>query len=253
MGAENTMTNEEYALKIQQGNTGLYNDLWENVKGLILVYANKFIFSHSEICIANGVTSEDLIQSGFIALARAVKDYNPNKEYLLSTYLTLHLKNIYNELVGRRTSRRDVLEICASLNVPIGDENDTELMDTVVDNTNAYEVLEERMFHAQLSKALQQSLDTLPDNLKAVINAWYFNKLTYTEIENQQCLTNGSGRQLEFKALQKLRIGENKKRLKPFADEIMSMALRSTGLNAFNNMQCSSVELTAEYLERNMR
>ena len=47
------MSNEEYALKIQQGNTGLYNDLWENVKGLILVYANKFIISNSERCIAN--------------------------------------------------------------------------------------------------------------------------------------------------------------------------------------------------------
>lgn len=58
---------------------------------------------------------------------------------------------------------------------------------------------------------------------------------------------------MEFKALQKLRIGKNRKRLESFADEIMSIALRSTGLNAFNNMQCSSVELTAEYLERNIR
>lgn len=247
------MTNEEYALKIQQGNTDFYTELWENLKGLIAVYANKFIITHSEKCIANGVTSEDLIQSGFIALVKAVKDYKPDKEYLLSTYLTLHLKNICNELVGCRTSKRDVLEICTSLNVPIGDENDTELMDTVADNTNPYEELEKRTFQSQLSHALQQSLDTLPDNLKAVINAKYFDKLTYTEIENQQCLANGSGRRLEFKALQKLRIGENKKRLKPFADEIMSMALRSTGFKAFSNMQASSVELTAEYLECNMR
>ncbi len=247
------MTNEEYALKIQQGNTDFYTELWENLKGLIAVYANKFIITHSEKCIANGVTSEDLIQSGFIALARAVKDYKPNKEYLLSTYLTLHLKNIYNGLVGRRTSRRDVLEICTSLNVPVGDENNTELMDTIIDNTNPYEALEDRIFQAQLSNALRQCLDTLPDNLKAVINAKYFDKLTYAEIENQQCLTNGSGKRLEFKALQKLRIGENKKRLKPFADEILAIALHSTGFKAFSNMQASSVELTLEYLERNMR
>lgn len=246
------MTNEEYALKIQQGNTDFYTELWENLKGLIAVYANKFIITHSEKCIANGVTSEDLIQSGFIALSKAVKDYKPNKGYLLSTYLTLHLKCVYNELIGRKTSKRDVLEICTSLNVPMGDESDTELMDTVVDNTNPYEALEDQIFQAQLANALRQCLDTLPDNLKAVINAHYFDKLTYAEIESRQCLTNGSGSRLEFKALQKLRIGENKKRLEPFVDEIMSIALRSTGLSAFNNMQCSSVELTAEYLERNM-
>ena len=146
-----------------------------------------------------------------------------------------------------------MLEICTSLNVPIGDENDTELIDTVEDNTNAYEAMEERMFQSQLSEALHQSVDALPDNLKAVINAKYFDKLTYAEIENQQCLTNGSGKRLECKALQKLRIGENKKRLKPFADEILSMALHSTGFKAFSNMQASSVELTLEYLERNMR
>lgn len=246
------MTNEKYALKIQQGNTELYTELWENIKGLITVCANRFIITHSERCVANGVTLDDLIQSGFIALARAVKDYKPNKGYLLSTYLTLHLKNIYNELIGRRTSKRDMLEACASLNVPIDDDTDTELIESISDDKNTYEAFENRIFQAQLSEALHQSIDTLPDNLKAVINARYFDKLTYAEIESRQCLTNGSGRKLEFKALQKLRIGKNRKRLEPFADEIMSIALRSTGLSAFNNMQCSSVELTAEYLERNI-
>lgn len=249
MGAENTMTNEEYALKIQQGNTDLYNELWENIKGLILVYANKFIITHNEKCIANGVTYEDLTQSGFIALTNAVKDYNPNKDYLLSSYLTFHLKTVYNELLGRRTSKRDVLEICTTLNIPAGDENDTELINTVADDTNPYEALEERIFQSELSDALHRSIDTLPDNLKAVINARYFDKLTYAQIEKRQGLTIGGIRHLECKALKKLKCGENGKCLKSFADEIMARAFRSSGLKAFKNMQASSVELTAEYLE----
>ena len=47
------MTNEEYALKMQQGNTDLYNELWKNIKGLILVYAGKFIITHNEKCVEN--------------------------------------------------------------------------------------------------------------------------------------------------------------------------------------------------------
>lgn len=244
------MTNEEYALKIQQGNTDLYNELWENIKGLILVYAGKFIITHNEKCVANGVTYEDLTQSGFIALTNAVKDYNPNKDYLLSSYLKFHLKNIYNELLGRRTSKRDVLEICKTLNMPVGDENDTELINTVADDTNPYETLENRIFQLELSSALHRSVNALPDNLKAVINARYFDELTYTQIEKRLGVTVGGIKYLESKALRKLKCGENVKRLKPFADEIMTMALHSTGLKAFKNMQASSVELTAEYFER---
>ena len=244
------MSNEEYALEIQQGNTELYRELWENMRGLIYKHANKFVITHSQRCATSGVTFEDIIQSSFVALAGAVKDYKAEKGYLLSTYLTLHLKCVYNELIGRRTQKIDLLNICESLNVPIGNDNDTELMDTVADTANSPEELDERIFQKELSTVLHKCVDSLPDELRAAIKGRYFDKLTYAEIEKQQHLSNGGSRVLLSKAFCKLRSCENRRRLKPFADEIISRSLHSSGLNAFINLQASCVELTAEYLER---
>ena len=167
----------------------------------------------SQRCAASGVTFEDIIQSSFVALAGAVKDYKAEKGYLLSTYLTLHLKCVYNELIGRRTQKIDLLNICESLNVPIGNDNDTELMDTVADIANSPEELDERIFQKELSTVLHKCVDSLPEELRSAIKGRYFDKLTYAEIEKQQHLSNGGSRLLLSKAFCKLRSGGNRRRL----------------------------------------
>ena len=133
---------------------------------------------------------------------------------------------------------------CTDLRPPLN------IMDTVADTANSPEELDERIFQKELSTVLHKCVDSLPDELRASIKGRYFDKLTYAEIEKQQHLSNDGSRALLSKAFCKLRSGENRKRLKPFADEIISRSLHSSGLNAFINLQASCVELTAEYLER---
>ena len=75
------MTNEETALKIQDGEN-LYEQLWENNRGIISKLAFRFYRNHERACSSIGVELNDLIQCGFFALCDAAKAYNPDKGYM---------------------------------------------------------------------------------------------------------------------------------------------------------------------------
>lgn len=125
------MNNEELAVKIQQGNFEYYPELWENIKDLIANIANKTFISNRDSCIFAGVTVDDIIQSGFIALTEAVKAFKPESGIKFVSYITYPMKNQVNTLLGRRSSYQDGLNYSISLDTPIN--NDTD--DLTIGNT----------------------------------------------------------------------------------------------------------------------
>lgn len=66
-------------------------------------------------------------------MAQAVNDFNPEKELLFNSYLSLHFKKCFMEMIGRRTSKRDMLESCFSLDVPISENDDTTVGEKIKD------------------------------------------------------------------------------------------------------------------------
>ena len=55
-------TNEELAELIKQGHTELYNDLWEQMKKLLIFKASAFYSRYMQRLQARGVCLEDLEQ-----------------------------------------------------------------------------------------------------------------------------------------------------------------------------------------------
>ncbi len=62
------MTNEEMAVRIQHGETGLYSLLWERVEKLVTLLAGRYYARSQVTCARSGVEIEDLTQAGYFAM-----------------------------------------------------------------------------------------------------------------------------------------------------------------------------------------
>ena len=119
------MSNEELALAIQRGEQGKMVELWEQISGLVKWKALQIMTALKGRGNPCGVELEDLIQSGYLALAKAVETYDPNTG-AFSTWLMYHLKTTFAEATGYRTKsgQNEPLNNSFSLDKTVDDESD---------------------------------------------------------------------------------------------------------------------------------
>lgn len=87
------MSNEEMVIEIQTGNNGLMIQLWEDVQGLAKKYAYKL---YTALEGRRGLTADDLVQTGYIALCDAVRTYKPHLA-AFSTWYMVYLRKHFME------------------------------------------------------------------------------------------------------------------------------------------------------------
>lgn len=167
-------SNEELAQMVKSGERDRLIELWQQIRRMALKEAVRWAAYHS-----NGVELEDLEQTGFIALVRAVDGFDPAAGALFSTWYHRILRTEFATATGRRTERqrRDPLDAAVSLDVPVGEsEDNTTLGELVPDPVaiQAFEDAEGRMQQERLHAALRAAIVTLPPNLQAVIWRHYF-------------------------------------------------------------------------------
>lgn len=253
------MTNEELAIKIKAGETGYYAELWENVKGLLTQWANRYYFSYSELCISAGVTAEDIVQNSYFALTSAVAAFDPESELTFVSYMKYPFKNQVRTLLGIRTSYRDALNYSTSVNAAIGNnsENSEDLTfeDIIADETAEEKIQNtvETIFNQDLKKAILEQLCSLPSEEQEIISNHYFKRRKFTDISKNENKTVAEIRELYKRAIKKLSSGKRLTALKPFAEEIFGRSIKNTGITSFKYNRASSVELTLEWLERNRK
>lgn len=240
------MSNEELALRIQEGERELFSLLWERVERLIRQKAGRFYRERQEQCAACGCTVEDLQQAGFLALVDAVAAFDPRKGYRLITWLGYPLLSRWREMVGQRTSRtrQEPLNRAGSLDEPVGEEGDSTKGDFVTD-PNAQEAFEQalhRQWITQLRQAEEEALDAIPPDCAQVIRCRYFQGKSLRE----QAAARGEDakrlRYLENKGLRQLW-----RPLRRWREEVESLALRGTGLTAFRQ-RGSATERAVEWI-----
>lgn len=81
------MTNEELALKIQNGERNLIPTLWEQVERFIYLKSENWYWQHEETCIRCGVALDDLKQVSYFAFLDAIRYYTSADSYKFLTYL----------------------------------------------------------------------------------------------------------------------------------------------------------------------
>jgi RNA polymerase sigma factor (sigma-70 family) len=243
------LTNEELAVMIRQGRTDLYAELWEHVRRFVEKQARRRCTLTDGL---GGVTVDDLMQSGFLALVEAVEYFDPGGGASFIGVLDMRLKSAFSEAGGYRTTKRDPLVIgCKSLSEPVKDdepEGDT-LLDLLKDPEDQYESAEEGIYLGQLRRVLDSSVADLPIHLNEILYRRYVRGDSLREISEEIGVSLERVRQMEKQALTRLERNSRKNGLREFVDRNTNFYTR-VGLNTYNTTHTSAVELLAMHRER---
>lgn len=241
------MTNEELALQAQHGDKGAELQLWEQIKRLVYKKAlRRLPFDGS----TNRFEFNDFVQSGYIAMIEAVKDFNSESGFTFTTYLSNHLKTAFACVQGIRTSRRDALLQAISIDAPQGSEdNDFSLSDTLVapDAETSFQDMLDRMEKERIFNTVMECVDKLDPEQSETIKIIYLQGYSVLKAASIKQMPVEQVQSLKEKALRRLRSfpAVRKIRQQLFADRYTDFYLH-IGLNAFQSGAGSAVELLTE-------
>lgn len=216
---------EELVAMIQGGRHDLMEDLWLQLRGLVVWYARRY---YTRITKFDGTTKgsvdiDDLTQSGYLALADAVADYDATKGASFTTYLHFHIKKEFRKAVGRSDKQlRDPLNDALSLDVPVNEDDPDGLtkLEFVPDQRDDISDADDRIFLEELHNAIERALDTLPQKQAVAIRSEFWDGRTLKETaEKMGYSTIERVRQLRQAGLQRIRNSSDGKKLEQFLDD----------------------------------
>lgn len=138
-----------------------------------------------------------------------------------------------------------------STNKPIGDSDDGgTLEDMIPAEGDQYEDILEKIYHEETSRELWGQVDKLPEQERDVIRARFKNSLTLKQCGEALGVSTERVRQLQEKALRRLRAPKIERRLSPYLSDdcAYSLGLRSN-MSAFRNFGATSQEAAMMLLE----
>jgi len=202
------MTNEELAIEIQNGKTEYYPVLWDQVERFIKKKANERMRKLPE---GVDVEFDELYDSGFFAVVKAVKYYKPEKDCTFLTILGYTLKNAFSEVTGIKTakSRNDPLRYALSFDAPVANDKETiTLADVIADDTDFVEESTQRANKKAMRKALDSALDKLPPKEAEVIRLQYYSGYNIEQTAEAMGLDQRQVKSLRELGMKKLRTPE---------------------------------------------
>ena len=246
------MSNEELAVLAAQGDKQALNRLWGQVSRFVYSYMARLALTPTgQACTQKaGLTIEDLTQEGFLAVADAVKLYDPNRDAKFTTFLAYRLKAYFCKAIGMRTQRdkRDPLLHADRIERQLTSEDENYCLgDTIPDPQDDMQSAEEKIFNEQLHNALESCMQTLPEKSADVLHRKYYQSQTLAQIAEHYGVTLEMARQYNRQALDQMR--RKSRFLRLFYNEIMGRAYRYTGLTSWQH-NGSSVERVVEQLEQ---
>lgn len=240
------MSNEELVTVIQAGERDRLLELWERVRRFVWQMAARRIRALDGRC---GITTEDLVQTGFLAMMSAAATFDPTAG-AFTTWLSLHLKREFAAACGCRTRKQayDPLQWAGSLDAPLDDSPDGgTLLDTLADSSGlgSMKATEERIYRRQLREAVRLALEKLPAEQRAVLECRYYDGQTIAETAERGGISTADARRLERRGTNAMR---SDRQLRAFI-EWNTPYYAHVGLRQFNTTRTSSVERAALYRE----
>lgn len=186
-------------------------------------------------------------------MLEAVKAYNTDKPYKLTTYFNLHAKNRFNTLLGFR-GKDNLLNTSVSLSTPLGDdENDIELQDSIPDETAqfAFDDIDCAIYNKQLQQVLTSAMsEKLTDLQRRCICLMYYNNMPAYKIADSLGLSRD---RVNYAIYIGMRVLANDKRIKEwreFDNEVIeAKAYKGVGVRTFKERGASTPEYIIELKE----
>lgn len=184
------------------GDKNALEKLIEQNKNMIYKLANKFYVGKT-----NSIDIEDLQQEGFIGLIIAADRYkfdieNPCK---FITYAVYWIYQKMNGFIKRKNTNEET-----SLNTPIGDDENRELLDCIEGIDYSFENVEDKLYNQQLRQELEgviKEYNTLKEEeILKLRYGWDGNKcMTLEEVGEIFHVSGERIRQIEGYAMRKIR------------------------------------------------
>ena len=189
------LTNEEILQAIHESKDGaerkrLITELWNINQGIIYTYAYRY-------STALNVPIVDVIQESYISLVQAIKYYDSNKSYKFTTYLSQTIKSVPTRLLHG-------YDDTISLNVTIGENEETELLE-LIEDTQALEQFQNSIYLNDLSRYIYKALERLEPLQRDILVYIYFNGDELQAIADKLTITKEKVRQIRDKGLKELR------------------------------------------------
>ena len=242
------MTNEELAVLIQNGDDGYLPTLWEQVRKLIKIKAERYSYLLKENGkrVAPEDFTDDLVQSGYFAVLDAVKYYNPGGGIKFTTYLDNTLKTAFSEAAGMRRRTRDALDRALHLDTPCGEDGDSSIIDLIGDPGSDMLQIEESIYNRELRAALDDAFSVLTDREREVITLRYYFGINYSKQAVAKNVCSRRIAQIANEAFEKIRNnGQIMTQLAGFMPQYEYDPFRFTG---YSSWQQSDLSVQDRYL-----
>lgn len=179
----NSPSNEDLAIQAKQGDQNAALQLWEQVRRFVRMMARRRLPNDGS---TNRVDMDDLMQSGYLGMAAAVQNYDPNSGCPFVSVLRNHVRTAFAKEIGYHTTRRDALLWAVSIDAPSGpgdDKGDLTISDMLAAPSAeiAFEDMLDRVGRDQAFQTVMKFVDKLEPEQEAVIRLYYLLGLNYRE------------------------------------------------------------------------
>lgn len=242
------MTNEALAKLIQQGdNDELLPVLWEKTAKLLYKMSAQTYILYKDALKQRGILPEDLNQECYTVLLGAVKAYNSDKGYMLSTYFGYQFKQVLRKLLNGA----DVLDRIdtKSFDDPMTDEEDAPTRGDITPDPESGAGFD-RVDMSDYYTPLHKALDSLAPADREIIDLRFFSLpgavMSYTDMgEHLGGISLECARQRLNNALNKLRRGKMGVWLRKIYGDDYTAHTFSDSLATYRRYFSSGVELRA--------
>ena len=146
------MINEELVLEIKNGKANCLFQLWLQCYGFVHQQAIRWMNAWGA---RPDYDVEDLVQSGFLAMRKAIDGFQAERGGSFIGYLDFYLKTEFAQVVGCRTTKQqnDIMKTALSFESPAyGNrcEDGKRIGDMIEDPTDYASIVEEKVFSDQV-------------------------------------------------------------------------------------------------------